>query len=204
MHHGIYKGIAADKSAKRILILGESHHGKDEEKGIPALYTTQEVVETYLSEKVTKRNLEIFHKIAQSFGVDTTKEEEKLKFWDKVYFGNYVDEVCGIGTNDAKYVIEKNKDTYNQELAEFVNREKIEYIFCFSVLVYKNLPNKYAEEEEVVSERKKRVFLRRGTYEPGDFFDHSVTVYGIPHPSAQGGFYPQDFVKECEGLVNEA
>ena len=76
MHHGIYKGIAADKSAKRILILGESHHGKDEEKGIPALYTTQEVVETYLSEKVTKRNLEIFHKIAQSFGVDTTKEEE--------------------------------------------------------------------------------------------------------------------------------
>ena len=55
MHHGIYQGCDAPKQAKRILILGESHHDKDEKIGEPAHYKTKSIVEAYLKEEKKER-----------------------------------------------------------------------------------------------------------------------------------------------------
>src|SRR5699024_9123671 len=110
MHHGIYQGCDAPKQAKRILILGESHHDKDEKIGEPAHYKTKSIVEAYLKEEKKERTHCFFHKIACSFGIDTTKAEEKKNFWDKVYFGNYIDVVCGVGDTAAQTTAEAHQD----------------------------------------------------------------------------------------------
>lgn len=215
MHHGVYQGLKAQEQEKRILILGESHHDIEEIMGQPASYPTNSIVNTYLSEEKTKNTHYFFHKIAQSFGVDTNKSEEKEMFWDKVYFGNYIEVVCGVGDNTAKHMAYENKDYYNQKLKEFVIQEKIDYIFCFGVsAVYNCLPSKqgwdrnaiYPEGKIIVGHKlkngkEKNVYLRAGVYRENGYFEREVAVYGIPHPSAQGGFNPNYFVKELSRLI---
>lgn len=211
MHHGIYQGCDAPKQAKRILILGESHHDKDEKIGEPASYTTESIVQTYLEEEKTGKT-HLFHKIACSFGIDTTKAEEKKNFWDKVYFGNYIDVVCGVGDTAAQTTAKAHQDEYNQELREFVLQEKIDVIFCFGVkAVYNYLPAQqgwdqnaiYPDGKIVVGQtlkngQRKNVYLRAGVYREKGYFQREVAVYGIPHPSAQGGFHPDYFVNELK------
>lgn len=210
MHHGIYQGCDAPKQAKRILILGESHHDKDEKIGEPAHYKTKSIVEAYLKEEKKERTHCFFHKIACSFGIDTTKAEEKKNFWDKVYFGNYIDVVCGVGDTAAQTTAKAHQDEYNQELREFVLQEKIDVIFCFGVkAVYNYLPAQqgwdqnaiYPDGKIVVGQtlkngQRKNVYLRAGVYREKGYFQREVAVYGIPHPSAQGGFHPDYFAKE--------
>ena len=81
----------------------------------------------------------------------------------------------------------------------FVNEHKITKIFCFSILVYKNFPDLWENEElkcDTVGMRgKRRVFLRQCQYKAGT--QHKGTavtllrdldVFGISHPSARGGY----------------
>ncbi len=205
MHHGIYTGKSAEKQEKKILILGESHHNKNSEGvGKPASYTTRCVVEEYLNEKTTGKTHRFFHKIVQSFGVDTTKAEEKVIFWDKVYFGNYIDVVCGVKDNAAKAVIKQNKNMYNSELIEFINKNGIDIICCFSRLVYKNLPAKASfENKEITIEvpyvGKRRDYIKKFVYLPGERKDGTtslkkpLTVYGLRHPSSGCGYNPANY-----------
>lgn len=81
MYHGAYIGTAAEKQPKRILILGESHHD------IPPTMTTRQVVDGYLEGK----HVQFFQNIAKSFGIYAERAEEKALFWDKMFFGNYID-----------------------------------------------------------------------------------------------------------------
>lgn len=212
MHYGVYKGIAADKQSKRILILGESHHDIFEEKGKSLPYTTKSIVETYLIQEHTGKTHRFFQKVARSFGINITdKSEEKKLFWDKVYFGNYIDVNCGVGDNSAKESVKKNRDKYNKELKDFVAREKIDCIFCFGVsTVYNCLPSEgwnknaiYNDGKIIVAYQSKKVYLRAGIYEPDGYFERKVTVYGVPHPSAQGGFNPDHFVEELNDFFLE-
>lgn len=206
MHHGVYIGEAAAGNT-RILILGESHHnGKNDEAGKPASYTTNSVIETYLSDEKTPRNLQIFHKIARSFGVDTTKAEEKKAFWDKIYFGNYIDVLCGVKNNAAKKLVadrEKRKKC-NQELFQFVNKNKIDIICCFSRLVYNNLPARTPFEDKatfinVPKTGGRRDWIEKFIYKPGTrangdiALEKHLVVYSFRHPSARCGFCPEHY-----------
>ncbi len=184
MHHGVYEGAAAAAQAKKILILGESHHG-EEGQGKRGNYGTREVVEAYLSQKdATEQSLQFFHKIARSFGIDGGKDEEKRIFWDKVYFGNYVDVICGIGGDAAEKQIAENREAYNQELAEFVKSRAIDIVFCFSFRTFDALPT----ENQVclcddVCKNGHMIWCAR-VYNQDSSFGRSVKVYGIPHPSS--------------------
>ena len=207
MHYGVYIGKAAEKET-RILILGESHHNKNNEgQGEPASYTTSSVVETYLAEENTCRGHRFFHKIAQSFGMDTTKAEEKERFWDKIYFGNYIDVVCGVKDSAAKKIIEdkENRKRYNKELIQFVNENKIDIICCFSRLVYNHFPDRASFEDksipfEVPKTGGKRDWIEMFIYKPGTrangdiALDKKLTVYGFRHPSARCGFCPEHYM----------
>lgn len=204
MHHGVYIGKAAAKET-RILILGESHHNI-EGQGKPAFYTTSSVVETYLAEDKTEKAHRFFHKIAQAFGVDTTKSDEKEKFWDKIYFGNYIDVVCGVKDSAAKKIIKdkEKRKKYNKELFQFVNENKIDIICCFSRLVYNHLPNRASFENksipfEVPKTGGKRDWIEKFIYKPGTrangdiALDKKLTVYSLRHPSAACGFCPEHY-----------
>lgn len=205
MHHGVYIGKEAAKET-RILILGESHHNKNNEgEGEPASYTTSSVVEAYLTEEETGKTHRFFHKIAQSFGIDTTKVEEK-RFWDKIYFGNYIDVVCGVRDNAAPQLIKDKgkRKQYNEELFKFVNENEIDIVCCFSRLVYQNLPAKSSFENSgitigVPDIGGKRDYIQKFIYQPGvrnncDIaLNKPLMVYGFRHPSARCGFCSEHY-----------
>lgn len=198
MHKGVFKGNNLTKNCN-ILILGESHHHT---KSNDPNYTTENVVKNYLHNP-NDRDYKFFDKIAACFGYSA---EEREIFWNKVWFGNYVDESdCGIRTNRAKILVECNKDKYNKELFEFINQNGIDIVFCFSRLVYQNLPRRTLLEDKSVRfyvDRTggKKDWIDKFIYKPGtranDDLDLSkkLTIYGLRHPSARCGFCPEYYM----------
>ena len=94
MYLGVWIGKEANENG--ILILGESHYGETE--------TTRGVIEFYLSENHKGSRdawMRFFDRISKSFGYYEMSEE----FWDKVFYGNYIEMPCGVGDNkaDEKY-----------------------------------------------------------------------------------------------------
>ena len=225
MHWGVFHGKYANKRKDRILILGESHHvstdkdvATNKDPGKRATYSTQSVLEEYLQNyntctgKGRKASFQFFDKIVRTFGIDP--ETSRSEFWDQVYFGNYIDVLCGIGDNFAKSQIkaDENRQKYNDQLFAFVNDHNISHIFCFSILSYRNLPSLVSGEEEECTELGKQgkcnVYLYRCLYKAGIarnntsiVLENDLKVFGIRHPSAKGG-YPLDlFVKEVSGKI---
>ena len=203
MHHGAYVGKSATKET-RILILGESHHNKNNEgQGEPALYKTSSVVESYLTEEITSKTHRFFHKIAQSFGIDTNKADEKKEFWDKIYFGNYIDVVCGVKDGVAKEILKQNREKYNKELFQFINKNKIDIICCFSRLVCDQLPKRVSFNDEstikVSKPSERSDYIKKLIYKPGVLANSDIVlnkkliVYGFRHPSSGWGFYPEHY-----------
>lgn len=191
MYHGPYMGTAAEKQPKRILILGESHHD------IPPTMTTQQVVDGYLEGK----HVQFFRDIANAFGIYAERAEEKALFWDKVFFGNYIDisldGPSGEGDQTAEKLIVANKDRYNQQLAEFIKANQIDKIFCFSFRTFdKGLPVAPTLIPDVfkkVSGSNINLWCGRA-YGPDPLFGQNVEIYGIPHPRSWVGFGPEDIV----------
>lgn len=191
MYHDAYEGAAAAAQPKRILILGESHHDTD--------LSTQEVVDDYLKEAP----IPFFHKIALACGVAAeTREREKELLWDKVFFGNYVDESLDgpHGTEDetAEKLIGRNKGRYNQGLAEFIKAHAIDVVFCFSFRAFDALPVEAQtplceDVYKIVNGRKLNLWCARA-YEADSLFGRNVEVYGIPHPNSWRGFGTEDIV----------
>lgn len=203
MHYGVFKGEKAKDQPVKYLILGESHHVSTDPKvmtdkvaGVPASYTTASVIQEHLEKR---KKHDFLTKIAKTFGA-----EDEDTFWPSVYFGNYIDVLCGIGNSVAKNQIEYNDNRikYNDQLFQFVNEHKIEKIFCFSILAYKSLPSLSDDEEstwDAVGMRgNRRVFLRQCQYKAGVqhegtnvILEPNLRVYGISHPQAKGGYSPE-------------
>lgn len=217
MHKGAYIGAHAAAQPKKILILGESHHGDGpEDMGKPGKLLTSEVVERYLSQKSgTEPCLQFFRKIALSFGIDTgrDKDAEKEWFWDKVFFGNYVDVLCGIQDGAAERMMKRNKETYNRELAAFSNRHQIDAVFCFGLRVFDCLPGDHyagilpSKDGDTAAGKKfeanRRIELAGYLCEPSaELFDHPVRIYGITHPS-RPGFSPKPFAAYLKPIFEE-
>lgn len=200
MHKGVYIGKEAKQLKDRVLILGESHHSSNENED----YTTKDVIENYRCQE--SHNYVFFDKIVQSFGInEDNKDNRFILFWEKVYFGNYVDEYCGVKDSQAKNNIIKNRVQYNDELFKFINDNNITKVFVFSRLVYNNLPslseeNKSIENltclnKEPLMINGKKDYISHCKYLPNTEHNstnvklkHEVIVYGMRHPSARGGY----------------
>ncbi len=214
MHKGVFEGAKAKDQPVGILILGESHHistnpevTKDKVAGIEASYTTASVIQEHLDKSNTH---DFLTKIAKTFG-----SRDENAFWQSVYFGNYIDVLCGIGNSVAKNQIKEkdNRLKYNDQLFQFVNEHKIEKIFCFSILAYKSLPglsdNEKSTWETVGMRGNRRVFLRQCQYKAGVqhegtsvILQQNLRVYGISHPQAKGGYSSEIYANALKNQIN--
>lgn len=206
MHPGVFCGSNAEKQAKRILILGESHHWsegkKDEDK------FTFKVVETYLNEYNSKdrtekdRSYRFFDNIVQSFGIDP---DNRTDLWNCVWFGNYIDEPCGVRDSTAANLLKKagKRKELNTQLFSFIKDREIDVVFCFSRKVYSKLPPLENSDSEEKGDSSDAHRLDKCVYRSGArahipvSLSKSVTIYGLKHPS-QGFSYRryQDKLKE--------
>lgn len=202
MIRGPWIGNNLNKHVK-VLILGESHYDEASNYGDKVSFSTAGVVDYYFKER--KRWAAFFDKMAASFGYD---RENARSFYEQVYFANYVDVVCGIQNNNcASYYINKNRRQYNNELFEFINKNDIDVVVCFSKRVYDNLPSLGAETEKCYSEPIGKLGNRINKL-GSCFYCHDVEhgfcdvklksdlkVYGIRHPSTRGGYSVDDVYK---------
>lgn len=197
MHLGVFMGNNPPTNCN-ILILGESHHHTESSD---LNYTTENIVKDYFRNPAHPA-YRFFDKIAACFGYVA---EEREIFWNKVWFGNYIEEAdCGVKTVRAKKLAEENSKIYNKSLFEFVNQNEIDILCCFSRLVYAHLPEQTSFEEKSISfavpkTGGKRDWIDKMIYEPGPrangdiALDKSLTVYGFRHPSARCGFRSENY-----------
>ena len=195
----------------RVLILGESHYD-DNNFGEKVSFPTSGVVERYFEAR--HKWSQFFDKMAASFGYE---KENAREFFEKVYFGNYIDVVCGIGDKNAKRYADLNRDTYNSEWFEFINQNGIDIVVCFSKLVYNHFPS-LNESTPFETEGKDYVgdvggkanYVEYCSYAAETEHRHcsvklakTLRVYGICHPSAKGGYDSEQiygFVSKQEDL----
>ena len=183
----------------KVLILGESHYD-DNNIGEKVSFSTSGVVKYYLESRDKREKwFQFFDKIASSFGYD--KNNSKL-FFEKVFFGNYIDVVCGVGDNNASHYADLYRDTYNTEWFDYINRNEIDTFVCFSKLAYHHFPNLNNTSPYERSNREKvgiiggrSNIVEYCTYSPDTEHPHCsvkllkpLKVYGIRHPSSPGGF----------------
>ena len=187
MHDGVFEGEKAKSQQVRILILGESHYWGEDKKEEDKL--TSEVVETYLKKYNSRirsekdRSYRFFDNIVQAFGIDP---ENRTDFWNRVWFGNYIDEPCGVRDSQATKVLKRSgkRDALNKQLFEFIEENKINIVFCFSRKVYDKLPPlELAGDSEKTGEKSDSHRLDMCVYGAGERkavsipLSKSVTVY---------------------------
>lgn len=212
MYKGVFVGKNAESQVKRILILGESHHwckkdwilqqgeteaqAEERRKKKEEGYKTENVVKHYFENYSKRRDRDsayrFFDYIVHTFSVDA--EIQREAFWSKVYFGNYVEELCGVRDTQAETAIKKKFEQYNQSLFRFIKDNAIDYVFCFSRRVYSALPPLEKRDGKNETDGADQHRLEVCTYQPGlqksvDIeLDKPVTFYGLRHTS-QGYSY---------------
>lgn len=187
MHKGVFIGNEARNQTKRILILGESHYGIQD--------STTTVMGRYFRDP-GNISYRFFDRIVETFGY---AKEDREKFWAKVYFGNYIDVSCGIGDGQARAAIKGNRAKCNEDLISFVVKEEIDYVFCFSRLVYNHLPKLRREngDTERCMLEDRTHYLMKCVYYPGQrddmkqWIEKPLAVYDLKHPSR--GYSPQKY-----------
>ena len=126
-----------------------------------------------------------------------------------VYFGNYIDVSCGIGDGLARAAVEDNRAKCNDDLIAFIVQDEIDYVFCFSRLVYNNLPKLYRENgdnERCILEGRTH-YLMKCLYCPGQRGDMKqwikkpLVVYGLKHPSR--GYSPQKYREAVADIIHK-
>ena len=211
MHHGVFEGQKAKDQKVGVLILGESHYWDEDKKEEDKL--TSKVVETYLKKYNSRirsekdRSYRFFDNIVQAFGIDP---ENRTDFWNRVWFGNYIDEPCGVRDSQATKVLKRSgkRDALNKQLFEFIEENKINIVFCFSRKVYDKLPPlELAGDSEKTGEKSDSHRLDMCVYGAGERkavsipLSKSVTVYGLKHPSQ--GFSYRKYQNLIKKIVQE-
>lgn len=213
MHYGIFIGEKAKDQPVRILILGESHHVSTDPKvttdkvaGVPATYTTASVVLEHLEKlKNEKKGMHPFlTKIAQTFGA-----EDEETFWRCVYFGNYIDVLCGIRDSIATNLLKITDkcEELNRQLFAFIEENEIDVVFCFSRRVYSALPQLEKQDSENEVDGADAHRLEKCIYNPGSRenvnidLNKSVTFYGLRHTSQ--GFSYRKYQDRIKKVVQE-
>lgn len=215
MFKGVYVGKYAELQNKRTLILGESHYDKNGDNN----FSTYSVVENFKNNPHEKKYI-FFRKIAESCGFQCINISEFFdRFWDKVYFGNYVEDLCGIGDNKAKELIKNNRQKYNDNLFNFINENQIDNVLVFGRLVFNNLPSLSNDKDKRAIESQKdlnskKIFVGK----QNDWISHcrflahtshnytnieltkDVDVYSMRHPSCQRGFCSDNYCEYLKGL----
>jgi len=202
MNSDPWKGSSIPNYPK-VLILGESHYDGDN-FGEKVSFPTSGVVKSYFESRHSWSLF--FDRIVESFGYD--KDNARM-FFEKVFFGNYIDVLCGVGDKNAEYYADLYRDRYNTEWFDYINQNDIDIVVCFSKLAYNHFPSlnnsssyESIGKENVGENNGKTNYVEYCTYSPNIEHNHCSTklkkplkLYGICHPSARGGFNPDQIYK---------
>lgn len=117
--------------------------------------------------------------------------EQRNDFWNRVYFGNYIDRLCGVRNDAAKKLLkfDENRKKYNEQRFSFIREKEIDIVFCFSRKVYNHLPALENDDKDEADEEKDTHRLNKRTYCPGkrnqlsEFLIKPVVIYGLRHTS---------------------
>ena len=211
MHPGVFEGQKVKDQPVRILILGESHYWSENKKEEDKL--TSKVVENYLKQYNSSARWErdrayrFFDYIVRTFGVDPELNRED--FWNKVYFGNYIDEPCGIRDSTATNLLKKTGkcEELNRQLFKFIVENEMDIVFCFSRRVYSALPQQEKQDSENEVDGADAHRLEKCIYNPGSReyldvdLDKSVTFYGLRHTSQ--GFSYRKYQERVSAIINQ-
>lgn len=211
MHHGVFEGKKAKDQLVKILILGESHYWSENKKEEDKL--TSKVVETYLEQynspvrSERDRAYRFFDYIVRAFSVDPELNREG--FWNKVYFGNYIDEPCGIRDSIATNLLKITAkcEELNRQLFAFIEENEIDVVFCFSRRVYSALPQLEKQDSENEVDGADAHRLEKCIYNPGSRenldinLNKPVTFYGLRHTSQ--GFSYRKYQDRIKKVVQE-
>lgn len=221
MHKMEFIGKKAPLQPKRVLILGESHHWSSNDKDMTeeemrekaGTYSTTKVVNDYLVNYNTCSGQErdkcyrFFDNIVLAFGMNP--KTSRSDFWEQVYFGNYIDELCGVRDQYVNSLLKKqeNREKYNEQLFTFILEHKIDIVFCFSRKVYNKLPPLEDFDIEIPGVKGDFQRLDKCVYYPGernymrDCLDKPVTFYGLHHPSQ--GFSYRAYRDKIKSIIEE-
>lgn len=200
----MYKGVWVGDEVFRdnnILILGESHYDEEKDKGFETKLQTRDVLINYLDyrkgDKKFSHWMNFFTKIAHCIS-DSYNNKQIIDFWNKVYFGNYINVLCGLKDGYAKeYLRNKaNINMLNDELFQYVNQNNITDVICVSKLVFGVLP-KYEDDVIECQNGKSKIsmieYKANTVYEGcGICLNKDLNLYCIPHPSGFG-FEPKNY-----------
>lgn len=230
MHPGVFIGEKAERQKVKILILGESHHWSKEDWALQPgeteaqakerrekkakSYKTKDVMNCYFDNYLEHNNRDkayrFFDNIVQAFDVDP---ENRMDFWNRVWFGNYIDELCGVRNSQATNLLKKQKKRkeLNDQLFKFIEENQIDIIFCFSRRVYNKLPSldKDLGDREATKDEKDSHRLSKCVYCSGVAqrkyvtvsLSKAVTVYGLKHPSQ--GFSYRKYQVQLANIMEE-
>ena len=105
--------------------------------------------------------------------------------------------------------IKEDRAKSNDDLFAFIVKEEIDYVFCFSRLVYNNLPKLYRENDDdescILADRTH--YLMKCVYYPGERDDMKqrikkpLVVYGLKYPSR--GYSPQKFREAVADILHK-
>lgn len=207
----MYKGVWAGDNIfpeNNILVLGESHYEEEKDKGFESSILTKDVVNNFLEYRNGNRKfahwMNFFTKVAHCVD-DSYNNAQIIGFYEKIYFGNYIDVLCGLKDGFAvDYLFNQaNVEKLNDDLFNYVNKNSISDIICVSKLVFCKLPKFRSYENEFLDEENKIVFIKykaNTEYEGCSILlNGDLNLYCIPHPSGFG-FVPKYYNPVFMGL----
>lgn len=176
-------------------------------------YSTTKVVDDYLinyntySGREREKCYRFFDNIVLAFGMNP--ETNRIDFWEMVYFGNYIDEICGVRDQYATNLLKNqdNREKYNDQLFNFITEYKIDIVFCFSRKVYNNLPPLEDFDIEIPGEKGNSQRLDKCVYYPGKRKQNKISlkkpviIYGLHHPSQ--GFSYRAYRDRIKAIIEE-
>lgn len=200
MHRGVFEGNQAKDQPVKVLILGESHYWGEDKREEDKL--TYKVMDNYLAGKNRYR---FFDNIVRAFGVNP---EKRTEFWERVWFGNYIDEPCGIRDSKATALLKRpgKREELNEQLFSFIEENRIDIVFCFSRKVYDKLPPLEEGDQEKLGVKIDSHRLNECRYVAGQrkhvsvSLSKPVTVYGLKHASQ--GFSYRRYESKIKDLVH--
>jgi hypothetical protein len=131
---------------KRIMILGESHYGK--ELGEVNDTTSQVIEEAEFQHLYTTRFLRMVPPAVMGYSSsDSLTHEQRKEFWDSVLFYNYIQESVNGGPRGSR--TNKQWSDAVEPFLEVINQYKPEIILVFGVGIGNNLTRKNAVNKDI-------------------------------------------------------
>jgi len=135
----------ANLYGKRILILGESHYGK--EQGNISETTSLVIKEAEFQKLYTTRFLRMVPPAVLGYSyADAVTHQQRKDFWNNVMFYNYIQESVNTGRGKRT---KKQWQNSIDAFFEVINTHKPEIIFVFGVGIGNNLSRKNAESKNI-------------------------------------------------------